>query len=85
MACILPQLKRVSLEGKWRDADICIDTPDTANGIRHEEPMGFRRWFVPQSKAFANESLALAVQGTLDHVGTYVLMISSTRLTPDIH
>jgi hypothetical protein len=83
--CILPQLKRVSLEDKWRVADICIDAPDTANGIRHEEPMGFRCWFVLQSEAFANESWALAVQGTLEHVGTYVRMIASTRLTPDIH
>jgi hypothetical protein len=47
--------------------------------------MGFRCWFVLHSEAFANESWALAVQGTLENVGIYVHMIALTRLTPDIH
>lgn len=47
--------------------------------------MGFRCWFVLHSETFASESWALAVQGTLEHVSTYVRMIALTRLTPDIH
>lgn len=43
-------------------------------------------WFVLHSEAFAEESWALAVQGTSEHVRTYIQMIKgSTRLTPDIH
>jgi hypothetical protein len=43
-------------------------------------------WFVLHSEAFAEESWALAVQGTLEHVRTYIRMIkASIRLTPDIH
>ena len=83
--CSLPQLERASLEGKWRVADIRIDAPDSANGVRHEELMGFRCWFVLHREAFANESWALAVQGTLEQVETYVRIVASTQLTPNIH
>jgi len=66
MACSLPQLGRDSSEAWWFVVGVYIDIRDGANGIRHEEPMWFRRLFVLNRKSLAVESWAIAIQSTFD-------------------
>ena len=41
-----------------------IDIRDGANGIWHEKPMRFGRWFILYGESLAVESWAIAIQST---------------------
>ena len=69
----------------WCVADMPIDTPGSANGIRHDEPMWFRCFLLLHGEALAVEKWTFTAQGTSGQVETRARVIASTRLTPNIH
>jgi hypothetical protein len=62
-----------------------MDIRDGANGIWHEEPMGFRRWFILYGESLAVESWTFAIQSTFGRVETFSRVVMSSGHTPNVH